>query len=95
MAYRLRFTPAVNKHISKLDRPVATRIKRYLENLDLTNPRSSGKPLAGERGFWRYQVADYRILASSSDEEVLVLVVAISHRRQMYRQKQSGQATMP
>jgi mRNA interferase RelE/StbE len=87
MAYRLRFTPAVNKQISKLDRPVAARIKRYLENLDLANPRSSGKPLAGDVGFWRYRVEDYRILATISDEEVLVLVVAISHRRQAYRQK--------
>ena len=95
MTYRLRFTPAVNKHISKLDRPVATRIKLYVADLDLTNPRSSGKPLAGDSGFWRYRVGDYRILASISDHEVLVLVVAISHRRQVYRQKQSGQATMP
>jgi mRNA interferase RelE/StbE len=87
MAYLLRFTPAVNKQISTLDRPVATRMKRYLENLDLTNPRSSGKSLAGDAGFWRYRVGDYRILATISDEEVLVLVVAISHRRQVYRQK--------
>ena len=87
MAYRLRFTPAVNKDISKLDRPVATRIKRYLENLDMINPRSSGKPLAGDAGFWRYRVGDYRILASISDEEVLVLVVAINHRREIYRKK--------
>ena len=68
MTYRLRFTPAVNKQISKLDRPVATRIQRYLENLDLTNPCSAGKPLAGDDGFWRYRVGDYRILASISDE---------------------------
>jgi mRNA interferase RelE/StbE len=87
MAYRLRFTPAVNKQISKLDRPVAARIKRYLMNLDLTNPRSSGKPLAGDGGFWRYRAGDYRILATISDEEIIVLVVAISHRRQVYRQK--------
>jgi mRNA interferase RelE/StbE len=87
MAYRLRFTPAVNKQIGKLDRPVAARIKRYLMNLDLTNPRSSGKPLAGDGGFWRYRAGDYRILATISDEEIIVLVVAISHRRQVYRQK--------
>ena len=87
MAYRLRFTPAVSKQISKLDRPVAARIKRYLENLDLANPRSSGKPLAGSAGLWRYRVGDYRILATISDQEVLVLVVAISHRRQAYRKK--------
>ena len=95
MTYRLRFTPAVNEQVSELDRPVATRIKLYVADLDLTNPRSSGKPLAGDSGFWRYRVGDYRILASISDHEVLVLVVAISHRRQVYRQKQSGQATMP
>lgn len=85
MTYRLRFTPAVKKHISKLDRPIAVRIKQYLVDLDLANPRSSGKPLAGDDGIWRYRVGDYRILASISDEEVLVLVVAISHRRQVYR----------
>jgi len=95
MTYRLLFTPAVNEQVSELDRPVATRIKLYVADLDLTNPRSSGKPLAGDSGFWRYRVGDYRILASISDEEVLSLVVAISHRRQVYRQKQSGQATMP
>ena len=95
MTYRLLFTPAVNKQVSELDRPVATRIKLYVADLDLTNPRSSGKPLAGDSGFWRYRVGDYRILASISEHEVLVLVVAISHRRQVYRQKQSGQATMP
>jgi mRNA-degrading endonuclease RelE of RelBE toxin-antitoxin system len=39
MTYRLRFTPAVNKQISKLDMPVAARIKRLLVGLDLTNPR--------------------------------------------------------
>jgi mRNA interferase RelE/StbE len=87
MTYRLRFTPAVNKQISKLDRPVATGIKRYLMNLDLTNPRSSEKPLAGDGGFWRYRVGGHRILASISDEEVTILAVAISHRRQVYRQK--------
>lgn len=85
MTYRLRFTPAVNKQISKLDRPIATRIKRFLMNLDLTNPRSSGKALAGDEGFWRYRVGDYRILASISDEQVRVLVVDIDHRRQVYR----------
>nr|KGA08100.1 MAG: toxin RelE [actinobacterium acMicro-1] len=87
MTFRLRFTPAVNKQISKLDKPVAARIKRYLVNLDLTNPRSTGKPLAGDTALWRYRVGDYRILASISDEEVLVLVVDIDHRSRVYRQK--------
>jgi mRNA interferase RelE/StbE len=87
MPYRLRFTPAVKKQVGKLDPPVAARIKRYLMGLDLTNPRSAGRPLAGDNGLWRYRVGDYRILASISDEEVLVLVVDIDHRRQVYRGK--------
>jgi len=87
MPYRLRFTPAVTKQVGKLDPPVAARIKRYLMGLDLINPRSTGRPLAGDNGLWRYRVGDYRILASISDEEVLILVVDTDHRRQVYRQE--------
>ena len=87
MTYRLRFTPAVNKQVSKLDRSVAARIKRFLVNLDLDDPRSSGKPLAGDKNLWRYRVGDHRILAHISDEETRVLIVDIDHRRQVYRKK--------
>jgi len=85
MPYRLRFTPAVKKQVEKLDPPIAARIKRYLMGLDPANPRSAGRPLAGDNGFWRYRVGDYRMLASISDAEVLV--VDIDHRRHVYRGK--------
>ena len=87
MAYRLRFTPSVKNQVAKLDPPVADRIRRFLLRLDLDNPRSIGKALAGDERLWRYRVGDYRILASISDEEVLVLIVDIDHRRQVYRMK--------
>lgn len=87
MTYRLRFTPSVKKQVAKLDASVATRIRRFLLQLDLDNPRSTGKALAGDEKLWRYRVGDYRILASISDEEVLVLIVDIDHRRQVYRRK--------
>ena len=48
MTYQLRFTPAVNKQIKKLDLPAALRIKGHLSRLDLENPQSAGKPLAGD-----------------------------------------------
>ena len=85
MAYSLRFAPSVKKQVAKLDPSVATRIKRFLLKLDLDNPRSTGIALAGDERLWRYRVGDYRILASISDEEVVVLVVDIDHRRQVYR----------
>lgn len=85
MTYRLRFTPSVKKQVAKLDPSVATRIKRFLLQLDLENPRSTGRALAGDQQLWRYRVGDYRILASISDGELLILVVDIDHRRQVYR----------
>ena len=87
MTYRIRFTPKANKQIQRLDRPVAHRIRRYLEQLDLKNPRSTGKPLKGGSGFWRYRAGDYRILASIQDNELLVLIVDVDHRRSVYRNR--------
>lgn len=85
MTYRIRFTPKANKQIGRLDKPVVQRIRLYMERIDLENPRLVGKPLSGESGFWRYRVGDYRILVSIEDDELLVLVVDVDHRRQIYR----------
>ncbi len=85
MTYRIRFTPKANKQVRRLDKPVARRIRDYLEQLDLENPRLVGKPLKGGSGFWRYRVGDFRILVSIQDAELLVLVIDVDHRRQVYR----------
>lgn len=86
MTYRLGFTPKAKKQIERLDGSVAERIKRFLLELDLANPRRIGKALAGDSGFWRYRVGDYRILAAISDDELLVLVVEVGHRSRIYRE---------
>lgn len=51
------------------------------------NPRSTGKALQGaEFGeFWRYRVGDYRIICRLEDHRLVVLVVAVAHRRDAYR----------
>jgi mRNA interferase RelE/StbE len=49
------------------------------------DPRKFGKPLRAElAGLWRYRVADYRILCQIRDRELIVLVVAVGHRRDVY-----------
>lgn len=85
MTYRIRFTPKALKQIGTLDKPIALRVRGYLEGLSLENPRLAGKSLSGESGLWRYRVGDYRILVSIEDDELLVLVVDVDHRRQVYR----------
>lgn len=50
------------------------------------NPRTSGKALQGNlSGLWRYRVGDYRLLCRVEDEELVVLVIEIGHRREIYR----------
>lgn len=85
MTYRIRFTPKAIKQIGRPDKPIALRVRRYLVTLNLENPRIVGNSLSGESGFWRYRVGDYRILVSIEDDELLVLVVDVDHRRQVYR----------
>lgn len=85
MTYLLRLTPSAAKQIAKLEKQHAPRIRAFLEGLDLANPRSKGLALVGEGSFWRYRVGDYRIIAHISERELLVLVVNVGHRRQVYR----------
>ncbi len=86
MTYSVQVTPAAQKQILKLDPQVAERIRIFLEGTlsGIDNPRSLGKPLVDQE-FWRYRVGDYRILVHIQDDRLVVLVVAIAHRREVYR----------
>jgi len=51
-----------------------------------SDPRRLGHALTGDRqGFWRYRVGDYRIVAAIEDDRFVVLVIAVGHRREVYR----------
>lgn len=83
--YRVGYTARALKELGKIDKAQVRRIRRFFEEtLDLSNPRSRGKPLVN-RNEWRYRIGDYRILCQIDDEEVLVLVVRAAHRRDVYR----------
>ncbi|MHA7178399.1 type II toxin-antitoxin system RelE family toxin [Arthrobacter sp. Sr24] len=83
--YSIRFTPQAQKAVRKLDPVVGKRIRRFLEErlAVAENPRSMGKKLVNE-DFWRYRVGDYRILVTIDDEQILVLLVDVAHRRDVY-----------
>lgn len=49
------------------------------------DPYQFGKPLKGDRsGIWRYRVGDYRILCQIENQALIVLVVAVGHRKNIY-----------
>ena len=88
MSYSVLFTQKAKKQLSKLDRNIAKLIASWLKkNLEgCVNPRIHGKALvANKAGQWRYRVGDYRILAEIRDEEVIILVLQIGHRREIYK----------
>lgn len=75
------------KDAKKLDKSARKRIVTYLEERIIANqnPYQFGKPLKGDKlGLWRYRVGEYRILCRIEDERLIVLVIAVGHRKDIY-----------
>lgn len=85
MAYRVELTPAAERYLRGLDRPVLRRIDAKIRAL-AEDPRPNGvEKLTGDDGIFRVRVGDYRILYTIEDAELVILVVRIRHRREVYR----------
>ena len=87
MTYHVELTKRAIKDLKKLDKHTASLITGWLrKNLEgCENPRQHGKGLTANRsGQWRYRIGDYRIIADIQDDKVLILVLNIGHRREIY-----------
>ena len=85
--YHVEFSKEALIQLKKMDVANASLIlgwiRKNLENCD--NPRIHGKGLTANRsGQWRYRVGDYRIIAEILDDKVIILVLNIGHRRDIY-----------
>jgi mRNA interferase RelE/StbE len=89
VAWRIEFTRNADKAMRKLDKGVAARMFDELDEIaKLEDPRSRGKALTGNlAGVWRYRVGDYRILCDINDGRLVILVVDVAHRREVYKRK--------
>jgi len=88
MAWKIDFDPAALKELEKLYKPVERRILRFLhERLGkLDDPRKIGARLQGTLNrFWKYRVGDYRLICSLEHDRLVVLVLRIGHRREVYK----------
>jgi mRNA interferase RelE/StbE len=89
MAWAIEFAPEAARELNRLDPQHARRILKFLNQrvAKLGNPRSVGGALQGERfgEFWKYRVADYRIICRIEDDRLLILVLRVGHRREVYR----------
>lgn len=88
MAWNINVTKNAATQIKKLG-PIAERqIYNYLRTriAPLHDPRQLGKQLrVPTPNLWRYRIGDYRIICQIKDEEMLLLVVKVGHRRSVYR----------
>lgn len=87
MSWVYRFDGRALKELRKLGKQAQRDIIAYLDERVAGNedPRRFGKGLKADlAGLWRYRVGDYRILCQIRDEELIVLVVAVGHRRGIY-----------
>ena len=89
MAYRVELSAEVARELGKLDRQQAKRILKFLQErvAKLDDPRSIGKALHGSRlgEFWKYRVGDYRLICKIEDDHLIMLVLRVGHRKEIYR----------
>lgn len=85
MNYLVELLPAALQQLQKPPAGAQRRILAALAALE-TNPRPRGAvKLSGEENLWRIRVGDYRIIYEIHDDRLLVLVVRIGHRKDVYR----------
>jgi len=88
LAWTIKLSEKAKKNLAKLDPPQARLITRFLHDRigPSDDPRQYGISLSGNLAtLWRYRVGDYRIVCELKDDELIVLVVRIGHRRDIYR----------
>ncbi len=87
MIWTSEYSAVVAKTLGKIDRQAAARIFKAVEEIAaLDDPRLRGKALTGElSGLWRYRVDDYRVIAKIEDGRLVIVVLALGHRRDVYR----------
>ena len=89
LAWQIEFDPEALKELKKLDRPVQIRLVAFLRDrlASLDDPRSIGEALSGARlgSYWKYRVGDWRIVCDILDRRIVVRVLRIGNRREVYR----------
>ncbi len=87
MTYRVDISPAALRQLRKLDPVARRRVQAAIELLS-QEPRPSGAAkLVGGEGGWRVRTGDYRVVYEIHDQVLVVLVVAVGHRRDIYQRR--------
>lgn len=88
MKYTVEYTKRAIKQLKKLDKQTSALLLGWIEKnlVDCDKPRQFGKGLtANRKGEWRYRIGDYRLVADIQDDKIVILILNIGHRRDIYK----------
>lgn len=83
MAYRIEYTKSAVKDVAALDPQVRRRVLRAIDDL-AENPRQVGAIQLKGSKHWRIRVGDYRVIYDINDGKLIVLVLRVRHRGEVY-----------
>ena len=89
--YSLLFSKSFDKDFKKLDHYTRVMLMNWIEkHLEgCNNPRQYGKALSANlKGLWRYRIGDYRLICEIQDSTLVILALAIGHRKDIYEKIQ-------
>lgn len=88
MMYIVKYHKNIVKTLKKIRKSDQLFILSWINKnlINTKNPRIHGKSLKGEKkGLWRYRVGNYRIVANIQDKELIILIIDVGHRKDIYR----------
>jgi mRNA interferase RelE/StbE len=88
LVWTIELTDVAKRQLRKLDRQNAQRITDFFDKRIAvqSNPRATGRALMGPfAGLWRYRVGDFRMICEIHDSEIMILVIEIGDRKDVYR----------
>lgn len=87
MSYQVTLTLAAARQLRKLDPPARRRVQAAIELLAVDPRPPSATRLVGGAGEWRVRTGDYRVVYEIHGQRLLILVLNVGHRREIYRKR--------
>ena len=88
MVWTVEYSAKALKALRRIDKSTQQRIVDYMDERVATHPHplTLAKPMVGEwKGYWRYRVGDYRLICTIEDHKMVILVIELGHRSEIYR----------
>lgn len=86
--YKVLYSKHVVRDLKKLDKHTSSLIYAWIDKnlVDCESPRQHGKALVGNlSGLWRYRLGDYRLIAEIQDDAIVIHLITVQHRSEVYR----------